>query len=138
MISRIQRVSIPEAIENGAIDTSDDLVRLQRFQLLSGKDSEGDIIGIYRSDAYAFKKFQMNPLPGFRKMDFRLTGDFYKGIFADPREKTVVIDSSDEKTDKLLEINPDIFGLHKENASEYSLQYLGPAVTQRIKAMINK
>lgn len=137
MIARVQRVNIPVAIEEAVTETSTDLVRLQRLQLLSGKTNENSIIGIYKSDSYAFKKFVMNPLPGFRKMDFRLTGDFYRGIFADARDKTVVIDSADEKTERLLEINPDIFGLNKKNSEEYARHYLGPVATRIIKKQIN-
>lgn len=137
MISRAESLNIREALEIAVDQTADQLVRLQRFQLLTGKDSSGGTIGIYRSDRYAFKKFLMNPLPGFRRMDFRLTGDFYKGIFADARENSVVIDSSDEKTGRLLDINPDIFGLSKQNASEYAKQYMGPVATKLIKKKLS-
>lgn len=133
LISRIEKLSIKQTVEDGLEATKEELIKLQRLQMLKGERSDGKKIGKYKNDRYAAKKAAQNPLAGFGNIDLKLTGDTHAAIFADVRENSVVIDSADMKTLFLVErFGESIFGLKPENASEYSLNYLGPDVTKRI------
>lgn len=65
------------------------------------------------SKSYARKKGKSSPI------DLEDKGDFQKEIFVDVRDDTYVIDSANEKTDKLIaQFSGDIFGLNKESKIE--------------------
>jgi hypothetical protein len=65
------------------------------------------------SKGYARKKGKISPI------DLDDKGDFQREIFVDIRENTFVIDSANEKTEKLLaQFSGDIFGLNKETKTD--------------------
>ena len=105
----------------------------QRDQMLEGKNKKGARIGRYRSGAYARMKEVMNPLPGFGVPDLRLTGEFFKQIYVDIRDNTVIVDSTDEKTQSLVnKYGEEIFGLSKNTKSEFIKKDLRPVFMKKI------
>jgi len=139
LISNLSSVDFNNIIEESITDTSQQLVQAQRNQMLHGKNVFGELIGKYRSEPYARKKYKMNSLAGFGNVDLRLENNFQKDIFVDPRDNSVVIDSGNEKTEKLIEkYGKEIFGLNKDYASGYSTNDMGPVATKKIIQQIHK
>lgn len=133
MIRRMEGVDFKEVIQVSVAATVKEYEQLQKLQMLTGKDSEGKAIGKYKNKKYAAEKYAMNPLAGFGNMDFRLTGDFFKEFFTRLGSNSVMISSSNSKTERLLKINGKVFGLHAENASEYSIQHIKPEANKQIR-----
>lgn len=97
------------------IQTKDQLLNVQRDQMIHGISSQGDGIGLYRSEEYADKKYEQSPLAGYGNVDLRLTGDFYNAMKATPVEEGLAIYSTDKKAKGLEE---------KYGASIYTLSKL--------------
>ena len=95
------------------------VVELNRQQLLHGFKSDGDLVGEYRSPAYALMKERMNPLAGLGLVDLRLTGDFFRGFQLAIDSTEYAIFSTDWKTNKLMDkYSEDIFGLTRDSQFE--------------------
>ncbi len=126
------RVQMPVLVQQ----TSFEIVRLNQSQLFSGIDSTGQKISKkYNNVAYAVKKEQQNPLPGFLTPDLNLTGAFYSGFGVVVENNDYKIDSSDEKGQKLIvAYGEDIFGLTDKNKSEYSTGVLFSAIKDYIRS----
>lgn len=139
MIRKFKSVKVKSLLEESVYKTREQLKRLQRLQMLHGRNRLGYKIGVYKNKAYAIKKHIQNPLAGKGFVDLRLTGEFHKAIFADERETYVVLDSADPKTADLIEMyGEEIFGLNDKYAKEYSAHYLGPQITKQIFAQLKK
>lgn len=102
MLEAATKLDIPYIIESSLIDSRDEYVKLQKDQMFHGLNSEDSPIGQYKSPVYAAQKNLQNPTPGFGIPDLRLKGDFYAGIFADPRSEGIVVDSADFKSGDLM------------------------------------
>lgn len=77
----------------------------------------------------------MNPVPGLGIWDLRLTGDFYRSIYAEVRGDKVIIDATDEKTESLVKrAGEEIFGLNKPTKEEFIKQDLEPVFLRKIKS----
>ncbi len=137
MIRRAEAINVSEVVQAAVAGTVQDFEQLQKLQMLTGKDSKGNIIGKYKSEEYAAEKFAMNPLAGRGNMDFRLKGDFFKEFFTRLGTNSVFISSSNIKTERLLKINKDVFGLNTENLKEYSIQHIGPTANRIFKKQLS-
>lgn len=137
MIRRMESVNMKEVVQVAVTGTVKNYEKLQQFQMLTGKDSEGEILGKYKNKKYAAKKFAKNQLAGFGNMDFRLTGDFFKEFFTRIGGNSVFIGSTNNKTARLLKINKNAFGLSPENSKEYSIQYIKPTANKIIKRQLS-
>lgn len=118
-----------ETMEN----TTEELIRLNKEQLLHGKTSDGDLLAPYRSEDYANYKHGLNPLPGFGTPDYRLTGAFFSGFVVTISGDVEDIHSTDPKTQKLEDregggqIGADrIFGPDDESHEEYVINAFAP------------
>lgn len=138
LIANLDKVKINDVLEDSFEATKGDMIRLQKEQLLKGERADGKKIGKYKNPAYARKKHAQNPLAGLGFMDWKLTGDLHKDVFADVRGNSVVIDSADEKTTRLIKNHGDPFGLNKDNSGEYAKNHLAPEATTRIRNQILK
>lgn len=103
MLQSVLKIDLPQAVDNSFDATKKDYVGLQKDQMTLGLASDGEKIGKYQNEVYAAKKNAMNSKAGFGNVDLKLTGDFYSGIFADPRSEGIVVDSLDPKTEMLTE-----------------------------------
>lgn len=137
MIRRAQALDLKEVVQVSVVSTVQEYEQLQKFQMLTGQDSKGNKLGKYKNRKYAEKKFAMNPLAGFGNMDFRLSGDFFKEFFTRAGTNSVFISSGNNKTERLLKINKDAFGLNKMNLSEYSVHHMGPKANELVKKQLH-
>lgn len=133
----MQSVNMAEVVQAAVAGTIKDYEQQQKLQMLTGEDSKGNKIGKYRSRKYAAAKHAQNPLAGLGNMDFRLTGDFFKNTFTRLKAASIFISSTDKKTERLLKINKDVFGLNPANAGEYSAQKLKPEGNRIIKRILS-
>ncbi len=118
-----------QAIEN----KKETLLDLNKEQLLHGKNNEGSTLGKYKNNRYAAKKNSLNPLPGLGIKDHKLTGSYYKGIFAKIEGGKIIFGSTDEKA-KYLETGKD-YGLNAEYKTDF-VRILNPEFIQQIKSYL--
>lgn len=107
-----------------------DLVKLNLSQLQKGETKEGDKLPFYAGTKEPWKLFD--------------TGKFYGGWFIKPTKEAVLFDSSDSKTDLILQKlkqrgvkNPtDIFGLSEKNFIQFQ-KLLVPRLKQYFKELLS-
>jgi hypothetical protein len=91
-------------------------VTLNQSQLLKGEKKDGTKLKGYKLKWYAELKNKINPLPGLGTPDLKLTGSFYKGMFASVDGDNINEFSTDEKAEALQnKYGPGIFGLQDPN-----------------------
>lgn len=111
MLNRVKSLDMNQAQVESLYDTRDEYVSEQKNQMQAGEKSDGFIIGVYRSAAYAARK--SNPIARAGYVDLKDKGDFYRGIFASPDSSGMTVDSTDEKSGMLQEkYSTKIFGLN--------------------------
>jgi hypothetical protein len=137
LIKRVEALNMHDIIGEAIEATKDELKIKQQDQMLDG-EGKSRKIGRYRNLSYAGRKQLINPKPGFGNVDLKLKGAFQKGIRITVGNDSVGFDSTDEKAPELKQKygEDNIFGLNKGNASDYSLQTMGPAATKLIKGKI--
>lgn len=134
MLERIKSVNVTEESATALDANAKEIIDLQKVQLLKGVKADGKKIGKYKNNSYAAKKFSQNPLAGFGNVDLKLTGDFAFGIFVDVRTQSFVIDSQDNKTDKIFKRYGDPFGLNKKS----KVELIPPLKKTMVKNIKNK
>lgn len=138
LIDNVSAISFNQVIEEAIEQTAPELIKQQQAQMLTAQNSDGGVIGYYASPAYKARKLAANPLAG-GKVDLKLTGDFQRSIFVDPRLGSVVIDSGDSKAGMLIEkYGENIFGLNDKSMANYNPEHLAPAANKIIAQKINK
>lgn len=103
------------------------LIRLNQDQLLlSGQDSEGNMLEAYHSEWYANRKLLLNPAG---VTDLRLSGKFYASFFVEVEDFPLIFGASDSKTQMLIDkYGKNIFGLSEESKRFFIDNYLKEAV----------
>ncbi len=101
------------------------VVKLNREQMMEGKNSFGSGIGNYAFQGYADYKYKLSSLAGQGNVDLYVSGDFQKGMFAlvakDGEHYVYRVGSLDPKTGKLvMEYGLNIFGLTPVNFQKES------------------
>lgn len=115
--NNIDRVinDLPEyAVEILARDYEGEVIEIQQGQMSEGVRGDGKKTGKYKSQRYVAKNKQTSKsLPN---KDYKLEGDFYKGMFVADKDSDLFIGSFDEKT-RFLEPQEDneLFGIAKKN-----------------------
>jgi hypothetical protein len=95
----------------------DDIVDLNRNQMMLGEDSGGGIIGRYSNPIYEAFKESINPRAG-GLVDLKLSGGFQGNMFLKGTSFPFTVDSHDEKRSKLIEgdgYSEKVFGPNKPN-----------------------
>lgn len=131
VLDRVNVFDLGFEIEESFNETAKDFTDKQREQLFSGIDAEGDqITPEYSPRTVAIKKKKGQPTD---RVTLRDTGEFYAGIFLEPREDIYVIDSADEKTDALIKkYGEEIFDLAPKNKDKYVEENLEPVFMDRV------
>lgn len=128
LLEKWERYDVLSTVRQSIINTKEDLLEVQRLQMLEGKNSDGEEIGEYKSEKYALKKYEINPVPGLGVPDLRLTGEWQGELDVEVGSDTVTIKAPEnEKTPRLIELfGLQILGLNQESSAVYSVQYLQP------------
>ena len=136
LLQRVQSLNVNTVSQDTMEEAAPIVESWQRDQLLGGKNREGKKIGRYRNPAYAQMKHSMNAVPGLGVPDLRLTGDFYRGIYTDVRGDKIIIDSTDEKTQDLVDKYGEvIFGLSKDTKKE-AVKDIRPIFMQNVRKAV--
>lgn len=116
------KLSIDDLVSN-TIDNND--VQIRKWitdRWLTGKDSNGDLIGLYRSESYANEKYNISSLAGFSNVDLTYTGLMGRSIqlsgFNNEFEVFSTVGYYDDITDKYGDINFNITDAEKEKLND--------------------
>lgn len=134
MLRRVKSLGLERRITTIIQNTQPDAVKLNQNQLfLKGEDSEGNKLK-YLNPTYAIDKNKLNPLPGLFNADLFVTGQFYRGFYAQVKGgKSIIFGSTDSKSSKLeAQFGSKIFGLTKENKKVYAVQFVKRELFQQI------
>lgn len=103
-----------------------EIIDMNTGQLSEGKTSIGEnITPEYYQDEYANLKQMLNPTPPLGTPDLNLTGGFYGGFQIEVKSDSLQFSSTDTKAEDLVKKYSDnIFGLTKENKTQFSFGYL--------------
>lgn len=112
-------------------DTKEEMLDLNRDQLLAGKTAENKRVGKYRSASYAKYKKTLNPNG---VVDLKLTGRFHGSFFIKADKFPLIFGARDSKTNDLVEkYGETIFGLTKA-----SLQTVSQSIKNNYLARVRK
>jgi hypothetical protein len=131
-------IDFEKAISEAVEETTEEIKNYQQQQMvLDGKRSDGEEINPLhgRYTGYAPFTIEEKKRKGQRydHVTLRDTFQFQTGIYVKTERNKVVINSTDSKTDTLINYyGEEIFGLNKERASEYSLNDLAPVAIKKI------
>jgi hypothetical protein len=134
MINRVEKANIDKVITESMEEVAPLITDRQRDQWIQGLNSKGQKIRRYRSASYAKLKHAMNPVAGLGFWDLDLTGQFKKETFTEIRGDKVIIDSTNEKTQSLVDrAGEEIFGLNKPTKKELINDDLQPVFMKNIR-----
>jgi hypothetical protein len=123
-----QAFDLDDAVFRAMDASSEGLTELNKEQLLSGQNANGDRVGQYRNELYAIEKNRMNPKAGFGNVDLRLTGDFFNRMNTNVLSNSTVTSSNDDKAAELeKKYGEDIYGLNTTFKAPFRDNYLAPA-----------
>jgi hypothetical protein len=110
---KAKAINLRDVATQAARNKSDYLVEINRLQLRTGEDAEGQPLDFYRSLGYALYKAS---LPTFKSEvgipDLFLTGAFQNAMKVNVSSGQFDITSSDKKTRKLQDRYGEIFGIN--------------------------
>lgn len=131
--ARLSGLNINEVVGETLQENRITLIEKQKYQMLHGIDSEGHLMGKYKNQSYARKKFSMNPLAGFGNYDLRWKGEFQRQIDIKFFSTSMVFMSSDQKTEKLIGLTSlKIFGLNTFYILDLTGELLAEQFTKNI------
>jgi hypothetical protein len=112
-----QLKDLPETVQRGVdkavIDDQYEIAEINREQLLSGIDAEGNPLGEYRESTKAARRRR-----GLQTdyIDLKFTGKFQRSFEIDKKGDDYSLTAKDPKwEDKLMQRWPDAIGIQKEN-----------------------
>lgn len=124
---RLQELDFDQLVDEAFRLTEEELLRLNKAQLLVGDDSEGGKMPFYKSKSYTKKKLSMGSKAGGR-VDLKLKNE-YQNKFKEIITKDEVTISSDDVKAVWLEKRygkEKIYGLTDPNQSEYNFNVFYP------------
>ena len=132
VLDRVNVFDLDFEVEEAFNETAKNFTDLQRDQLFSGINAEGDqITPEYSPRTIAIKKKKGQPTD---RVTLKDKEDFYKGIFIETREDIYVVDSADGKTGALIEkYGEEIFDLAEKNKDKYIEENLDPVFMDRTR-----
>lgn len=139
LIKKFESLDIDQLAVEAVEETREQLLDIQRDQLLHGERKDGNKIGKYKSEQYAAKKLAQNPLAGSGNVDLKFTGEYHEELFVDIRDETLIIDSaaSQDKIENIIDKYGDPLGLNETSLNEYkpiSNKALRKKIIQKIKS----
>jgi hypothetical protein len=124
---QVQKVAV-KSLEQ----TKETIADLNVEQMISGiRSDSSDILPTYKDITIYLKKQKRQPTD---RVTLRDTGEFQRLTYVRVTDTSVIIDSSDEKSDKLQKkYGKKIFGLSDNFKSEYIREKLNPAFLKNAK-----
>ena len=113
--------NLDEIVVDSMVEEEASIIDINVSQLEEGIGSDGTQVGEYASDEYAAIKQALGSKAPPGVVDTKLSGDFHDGFHVEPFQGStpgnsgVLIDSRDEKTDKLERKYSDLFGIAPQN-----------------------
>jgi hypothetical protein len=132
---RLTAFNIYNEVRETIGETSGDITEFNRNQLFEGKRATGtEIKPEYAEFTILIKDQKGQPTD---RVTLKDTGSFYESIFVDVNSETFDIYASDEKTEKLeRKYGKTIFGLSKNNRSQYVQYTFFPELKKRIESKL--
>ncbi len=126
------RENLPTLVGECMLTEQDAIVAMNAEQMLDGVNTEDSPIGEYHSKGYALTKNELNPKAGFGNVDLKLTGDFQDRMYLIANNGEYEVNSSDEKTNKLIgQYGDEIFGLTDKN-KEKTYELIHPSLIEKV------
>lgn len=118
MIQAFQSVDVESAIEDAFRETEDAYADQNAAQMFEGlRSDETEITPDYTDLTIQIKEEKGQPTD---RVTLKDTGAFYKGLYADLQGTTIIVASSDSKSEKLEEkYGKTIFTLDPDHKREY-------------------
>lgn len=118
---------IRDVVEENKTEVEDKQIK----QLEAGQNPDGSRITPEYSDlTIELKKMKGQP---YDKVTLYDTGDFYRGIKLDLASDSFTLDSSDSKTDDLVDKYGDVFGLTNEHKQELINDVFRPNAIDKVR-----
>lgn len=112
MLQAVENLDLQYEIENALYESGPIFLDQQREQIFSGRRNDDQLIYNLNTGLPEYSE-EYEPIKGRSSpIDLYVTGAFYQGFIFDVRDKTIYLDSTDEKTEKLVDwYSENIFGL---------------------------
>ena len=147
-LREFQRRLQPLLNQNVIADKVAEITISKSNELLKAKKNEFDFgllpnyksIGFYQNTDYAFRKYNLNPLAGYGKVDLQLTGAFVNSFFLVRKSRSeYTFDASNTKKPFLIDrYGEDIMGLNQQTFNEFQRERVLPEVIQYIKSQLGQ
>lgn len=110
-------------------------VNLQKKQLSSGEDNEGDLFGTYTHATEEIARLEnpRKPKTAGEPYNFEYTGGLFDGMELQFRDNEAFFWSTDNKTKELVVKYDGLFGLQEDNLRKVIQQIIAPAVILQIR-----
>lgn len=141
MIAKFEKINFNDILDDSVMETSEDLLNHNRTQLLFGESVQGDILGRYKWKEYADFKFEHSSQyhAPYGTYNFNLHGDFQNAMYVRPLLTEFEVGSKDSKTQKLEGLaggGSRVFGLNKENLSDYARNKVLQVYQRRLRKQL--
>lgn len=137
MLKRVESIDIFQLASQTIADSKIEIADKNRAQLMEGYDKNGKKLKKYASTAYAKRKNQRNPFPGFGTPDLYNMGNYQEGITLRILTKqTFEMYSTDWKYALLKKKYPDNLGLSNQSKEEIQNEIVIPSLRQKVKSIL--
>jgi hypothetical protein len=131
LIDKFQSLPIPQMIRETIEENQSIIEDKQIAQLEAGIYPDGGpILPEYTDFTIEIKKIKGQP---YDRVTLKDTGDFYRGIKLDLSSDSFTLDSSDNKTGKIVDKYGDVFGLSEQSKTELIEEQLKPTMQDKIR-----
>jgi len=126
-LNKLERINIEAESVKSIDQTKDEIPDLNRERMLSGKRADGSIMPDYSPISVSVYGYPPGPIR------LKATGSFQRSITVKVEGKSIVTDSTDDKSMMLQKrYGSDIFGLDKEGRIDY-VKVLQPVLVDNVK-----
>lgn len=133
MLDRLNNMDFDSIATDCVIETEDQLLDVNKDQLLHGMDASGRDMPDYRNIDYGQLKERMNP-NNLGKWDLRFSGRLFNNMSIIFSGRTFLIDTSVDYANKYIFG----FGIYENQWLDfYRANYLYPLLSQRVKEVLN-
>lgn len=145
-LDRVQAVNSQKELyfSDAIMATQNELVEVNKQQLLDGEDKRGNRTERIKTDKYAIKKrdytgFDNRTNRMFRYYNMHYTGTLFSRMYIEPMGTSVAIRSRGDVFLMYERMYPEYFGINTNSKyiGEYRVMFLYPEITKIIKKELN-